>query len=431
MKQPKKNVTVNPLRLSQPSGAALAFLGIKGCIPLWHGVQGCTAFAKILFIQHFREPMPFQTTALTQTSVVMGGEENIFEAVENIKKDARCLGILTTGVAETNGADMERMAREISRKFPGLPTAVVNTPDFEGTLETGWVKACRSALASFAKKRAMPRKLQCAVFAGPYVTPGEVEWISDAIVMYGLRSVIFPDLGDSLYGRLLKNDYYACASGGTTLEEIATLADSAFVISIGSSMKEIAGKFADGSGIPAEHFEHLSDVREIDRFFTLLGEKSGIEAPMKIVRQREHLMDAMLDAQFYFHGRTACVAGDHDFIKRWGAAMEGIGAKALRFSSIQDGECPFGDLENFKGFAEANGADLLIGNSHVADLADETGRAVVRAGIPVYDRFGETQSVRIGYEGLAKLYMDCANALMERPPLRAVPYKSTLQETLR
>lgn len=43
-----KALTVNPLKQSQALGASLAFLGLKGTIPLFHGSQGCTAFAKVV-----------------------------------------------------------------------------------------------------------------------------------------------------------------------------------------------------------------------------------------------------------------------------------------------------------------------------------------------------------------------------------------------
>jgi nitrogenase molybdenum-iron protein alpha/beta subunit len=47
----KKALAVNPLKVSQPIGASLAFLGLNRCLPLMHGSQGCTAFGKV-----FRAP---------------------------------------------------------------------------------------------------------------------------------------------------------------------------------------------------------------------------------------------------------------------------------------------------------------------------------------------------------------------------------------
>ncbi|HQT43477.1 MAG TPA: nitrogenase component 1, partial [Halothiobacillus sp.] len=54
----RKSCTVNPLKLSQPVGGALAFLGLADCMPLLHGSQGCTAFGLVLFVRHFRETIP-------------------------------------------------------------------------------------------------------------------------------------------------------------------------------------------------------------------------------------------------------------------------------------------------------------------------------------------------------------------------------------
>ena len=52
--KPKKARTVNPLKLSQPVGGALAFMGVRGAMPLLHGSQGCTSFGLVLFVRHFR-----------------------------------------------------------------------------------------------------------------------------------------------------------------------------------------------------------------------------------------------------------------------------------------------------------------------------------------------------------------------------------------
>ena len=60
----QKHCTVNPLKMSQPIGAALAFMGVEGSMPLLHGSQGCTSFGLVLFVRHFREAIPMQTTKL-------------------------------------------------------------------------------------------------------------------------------------------------------------------------------------------------------------------------------------------------------------------------------------------------------------------------------------------------------------------------------
>ena len=53
-------------------------------MPLMHGAQGCTAFGKVFFVRHFREPIPLQTTAMDQISSVMGADENIVEGLQAV-----------------------------------------------------------------------------------------------------------------------------------------------------------------------------------------------------------------------------------------------------------------------------------------------------------------------------------------------------------
>ena len=82
----KKACAVNPLKMSQPIGGALAFMGLRGCMPLLHGSQGCTSFGLVLFVRHFKEAIPMQTTAMSEVATVLGGYENVEQAVLNIIK---------------------------------------------------------------------------------------------------------------------------------------------------------------------------------------------------------------------------------------------------------------------------------------------------------------------------------------------------------
>src|SRR5512135_1736564 len=86
---PQKACAVNPLKMSQPIGSALAFMGIKNCMPLFHGSQGCTSFGLVLFVRHFKEAIPLQTTAMNEVTTIMGGMENIEQALLNIYKRAK------------------------------------------------------------------------------------------------------------------------------------------------------------------------------------------------------------------------------------------------------------------------------------------------------------------------------------------------------
>jgi len=84
-----KAASVNPLKSSQPLGAAFAYLGVAGAVPLFHGSQGCTSFALVLFVRHFKETIPLQTTAMDEVATVLGGADHLEEAILNLKARAK------------------------------------------------------------------------------------------------------------------------------------------------------------------------------------------------------------------------------------------------------------------------------------------------------------------------------------------------------
>ncbi|OGG94497.1 MAG: nitrogenase iron-molybdenum cofactor biosynthesis protein NifN [Candidatus Lambdaproteobacteria bacterium RIFOXYD2_FULL_50_16] len=423
------SLLANPIKLSQPAGAALAFMGIKGAVPLWHGVQGCTAFAKILFIGHFREPFPFQTTALAQTSVVMGGDPNVIEAVDNLASSS-LIGLLTTGVAETSGVDLGRLEKEIAIRHPKLKLAAVSTPDFEGSLQTGWVKACEVMLNRLVAPKTETKPKQVLFLMGPYFTPGEVEELRELCEFLGLDPLFFPDLGDSLLGYLGEEENAKGAIGGIEVEQIKGLSNSALVISLGQSMKALGQRFSFGSQTNWAHFDHLAQLDELDSFYLKLLELAGLtELPKRLAKQRAHFLDVLLDTEYYFYEKSVALVGDPELIHRWRAPLTSMGLKCRAYSGVRFEEEPAKDLKEVEADLSINPANLLLGNSHVAELAEYLDLAALRTGYPVEDQIGEPTQVRLGYKGAAHLFTQVANALMEQLE-HATPYQSPLQATL-
>ena len=141
----KKACTVNPLKMSQPIGGALAFMGVDAAMPLLHGSQGCTSFGLVLFVRHFREAIPLQTTAMSEVATVLGGFENVEQAVLTIasKTKPALIGICSTGVTETKGDDVVGFIRLIRQRHPELDDiklVTVSTPDFKDAFQDGWAK---------------------------------------------------------------------------------------------------------------------------------------------------------------------------------------------------------------------------------------------------------------------------------------------------
>ena len=179
LRQPKA-LAVNPLKVSQPVGACLAFLGLHRAMPLMHGSQGCTAFAKVFFVRHFREPIPLQTTAMDQVSSIMGADDNVVEALAVIAGKSRpdVIGLVTTGLSETQGSDIRRLVKRFRAEHPDLDDVAVvpvNSPDYAGCLETGYALAVEAIVDTLVPESAAAgrRPKQVNVLAGSHLTPGD------------------------------------------------------------------------------------------------------------------------------------------------------------------------------------------------------------------------------------------------------------------
>ncbi len=440
----KKALSVNPLKSSQTVGAALAFLGLHRSIPMLHGSQGCTAFGKVFFVRHFREPIPLQTTAMDQVSSVMGSEDNVVEGLKTLceKSKPELIGVPTTGLAETQGSDVKMAIRMFRKNYPEyehIPCIPVTTPDFTGCLESGFALATEAMInelvpeAEKAGTRPGKRPRQVTVLAGSSHTPGDLEAIRDMIESFGLRPVIIPDLSDSLDGHLTDIDFSPLTIGGSPVSEFANLGDSKATLVIGASMNKAAGALQGRTGVPDWRFDHLMGLEAVDEFIRALVEISGNEVPEKIERSRAQLQDAMLDTHFMLGMSRFAVAADPDLLNAFSHLLASMGAETVAavapanapvLKKINAEKVCIGDLEELEKNARANAAEIIISNSHAVDTASRLGLPILRAGFPQYDLLGGYQRVWIGYQGTRQTLFDLANILLSLERGEIHPYRS-------
>src|SRR6056297_1894293 len=247
-----KAMSVNPLKTSQTVGAAIAFLGIDRSIPMMHGSQGCTAFGKVFFVRHFREPVPLQTTAMDQASSVLGADENVVEGLATVceKSSPALIGLPTTGLAETQGCDILRNVREFRQQYPqhaDVAVIPVNTPDFSGSFETGYAAAVTAMIDELVprQKTTGRHRRQVNVLVSSALSIGDVEWLKETIEAFGLAPVVLPDLSESLDGHLTDRDFSPVSVGGTPVQSFATLGDSVGTLVIGDSLGKAADLLAE------------------------------------------------------------------------------------------------------------------------------------------------------------------------------------------
>ena len=241
----KKACAVNPLKMSQPIGGAFAFMGLRGAMPLLHGSQGCTSFGLMLFVRHFKEAMPLQTTAMSEVATVLGGYENVEQAILNIHKRTKpeIIGICSTGVTETKGDDVEGYIRLIREKHPELakfPMVYVSTPDFKDAFQDGWEKAVTRMVEELVETPATGARRDPArvnVLPGLSSDAGRSRGDcgrSSRISGSSRRSC--PISRGSLDGHI-PDDFAPTTIGGIGVDEVATMGQAAWTIAIGAQMR--------------------------------------------------------------------------------------------------------------------------------------------------------------------------------------------------
>lgn len=419
----RKAVAVNPLKQSQPLGAALAFLGIQGAMPLFHGSQGCTAFAKVMLVNHFQEAIPLATTAMSEVSTVLGGDDNVHGGLLTVIKTSQpeLVGLFTTGLTETRGDDMQGILRDFHAANPDITVPIVfaSTPDYKGSLEDGFAAAVESLVQTLPEAGAVNPK-QVTLLASAAFGPGDVAELKEIVEAFGLRAIAVPDLSTSLDGHLDDADHYTTPTGGTTIAELQSVGRSALTLALGGSMAGAAKILTDRFGTPAQTFSRLTGLGAVDDFLHTLAQLSGQPVPAKYLRQRRQVQDAMLDTHFFFGRKKVAIALEPDLLHNIAWWLHSTGAEIQTaiaptpsplLKNLPIKQVIIGDFEDLEDLG-AN-ADLWITNSKARPIARRLGIPLYLHGFPMLEHLGNGHRCTVGYRGTLDLLFAIGNLLLE------------------
>jgi nitrogenase molybdenum-iron protein NifN len=420
-----KYCTVNPLKMSPSIGAALAFLGVDNSMPLLHGSQGCTSFGLVLFVRHFREAIPMQTTAMSEVATVLGGLVNLEQALVNIagRTKPTLIGISTTGISEIKGDDLRGFLKLIRANHPeldGIALVDVSTPDFQGSFQDGWAAAVTRMVEELVETPQFDTRLsrRVNVLPGCHITPGDIDELRDIFEAFSLDPTFLPDLSGSLDGHI-PAEFTPTSLGGISVEQIRRMGSACRTIAIGEQMRGAAITLEHHTAVPYKLFGRLTGLAANDDLMGFLSEISGVPVPKKYRRQRSQLIDAMLDGHFYFGGKRVAIAAEPDLLFATSHWLHEMGCKIQAavtteaspvLESIPVDEVLIGDLEDLE--LRSVGADLIATHSHARQAAERLQIPLYRIGIPVFDRLGAGQQVSVGYRGTRNLIFDVGNLLM-------------------
>lgn len=424
----KKACSVNPLKMSQPLGGALAFMGLKGAMPLFHGSQGCTSFGLVLLVRHFKEAIPLQTTAMSEVATVLGGFDNVEKAILNIaeKTKPEIIGICSTGVTETKGDDVNGFIDLVRQRHPeldALPIVYVSTPDFKEAFQDGWAKTVARMIETLVEApiEGAPRSAsRVNVLPGCHLTPGDLDELRTMFEDFGLEPTFLPDIAGSLDGHI-PEDFSPTTIGGVTVEDVAAMGEAAHAIAIGAQMQPAAKALEARTGVPVTLFERLCGLAPNDAFIMHLSKISGRPVPVKYRRQRGQLVDAMLDGHFHTGGRRLAMGAEPDllfdiasFLHEMGvvvtAAVTTTQSPVLERMPCED--VIVGDLEDLETMSAERGCDLLLTHSHGRQMAARLSIPFLRTGLPMFDRVGAGHQTSIGYRGTRDLIFRVANLII-------------------
>ena len=432
---------INPMYDCQPAGAQYAGIGVKDCIPLVHGGQGCSMFVRLLFAQHFKENFDIASTSLHEDSAVFGGQKRIEEGVMVLAKrypDLRVIPLITTCSTEIIGDDIEGTLRLCDRTLKeALPEreihlVPVHTPSFKGSQVTGYAECVKSFVKTLAKKGEPTGKLN--VFTG-WLNPGDITLLKHYFAAMGVDATLLMDIED--FDSPMLPDKSIKTYGRTTVEDLQDSASAAASLALARYEGAIAGEYLrDAFQVPHYLVNAPYGIKNTDEMLWKLQEITGQAIQESLVHERGIALDALADlAHMFFANKKVAIFGHPDLVLGLAQfCMEVELEPVLLLIGDDQGSKYKKDprIAELKKTAHFNmeiihnadlwelekrvkdgsvKLDLILGHSKGRYIAIDANIPMVRVGFPTFDRAGLYRKPTIGYRGAMELAESIANAM--------------------
>ncbi len=424
--------TVNPCSMCMPMGSVLVFRGIEGCMPLFHGSQGCSTYMRLYLAHHFREPVDIASTALSEKGAVYGGSANLMQGLKNVIKgyNPKVIGIATTCLAETIGDDVPQIVREFQAQEPLAKDVIiipVSTPSYAASHEVGYRVALKGLVQTLARKSKPNGRINMLV--GSIISPADVRFLRRLFDDWGLEYILMPDISET-FDAALSRDLPLIPQGGTPLEDIRDCANSIATLTIGGWVQEPgAGDYLEKEfKVPHVALPLPIGLEFTDRLAANLEELTGLCMPESYERERGRLLDSMVDAHKVLAEVKTAVYGDTEMVLGITRIMMELGMKpqivatgaanpafAENAAEIAPGsKVSMGaDFSQIAEEAASRDIELLVGPFTGRGIARRENIPLLRVGLPNHDRYGASHQLFLGYEGSMNLVEGMANALLE------------------
>jgi len=435
------DLNVNPCKMCVPLGAATAFYGIRKCMSILHGSQGCSTYIRRHMATHYNEPVDIASSSLTEQGTVFGGEKNLLKGLENLIRlyEPEVIGVATTCLAETIGEDVPAMIKKFYEQHPEYrQVKIINasTAGYAGTQNEGFFRALRAIVSQVEMMTEKNGKIN--VITG-YLSPADQRYLKELLAEMGLEFILLPDFSDNLDGGHEKM-YQRLPQKGTSLEEIAQMGGARCTLELSRFVKpeDSPGAYLQQQyGVPCTRLDIPCGLRGMDALLSALTQLGGRQTE-KIRQARSRYLDAMVDSHKYSALGRALIFGEPDFVQGTVklcaenglipvAALTGAVCPEFRQALSEEmaaaAETQFIDkfvIEDDADFARAEalavalGVNLLIGNSDGRRIAEKMHLPLIRASFPIHDQVGGQRIRTIGYGGSLAFLDRMANALLQQ-----------------
>lgn len=439
--------TRNACKLCAPLGASIAFKGIRGCVPIIHGGQGCATYIRRYLISHYKEPVDIASSNFSEESTIFGGGANCHAAIDNVisQYHPEVIAMATTCLSETIGDDVKfyiQTYKDLAgdKKLPHFVAA--STPSYQGSHIDGFHEAVTATVKSMAEAGETGDHIN--IFPG-FVSTEDLRQIKYILEDFGIGYILLPDYSETLDNPIW-DAYKRIPDGGTPIESVKKCGSARASIELGTILNKgsLVGRVKNNTqatsvgdylfntfGVENHRMPLPVGVSLCDKFFDTISEIVGKEIPEKYKNERGRLIDSYVDGHKYVFGKRAVVYGEEDFVVAISSFLNEIGIEvALAASGGESGQlaaeirkyCPENthsivaknsfDYEIIHEWCAENKPDILIGNSKAYYIARDLNIPIVRCGFPIHDRIGGQRIKHIGYTGTQELFDLIVNTLI-------------------
>lgn len=437
----REGLVINPAHACQPLGAQLVAHGFEGTLPFVHGSQGCASYYRSALNRHFREPAPAVSDAMTEDGAVFGGQNNLFEGLENAHTlyHPKMIAVFTSCMPEIIGDDLTAFitnARNEGHIPQDLPVPYANTPSFNGTHIHGYDPMLQSILNTLGGDKKVEGKDngRLNLIPGFDACTGNYREYKRYMKAFDIPCTLMADISETFDSPL--DGTYRLYPGGTPLEEAADALNAHATIALQQySTKETMKWFAANTDAPAETLPMPIGVKKTDEMLMKISELFGKPVPQELKDERGRAVDAMTDAHQYLHNKKFAIYGDPDWLLGIVSFLLEMGARpyhilcsrsnkkfaktlqALLDTSPYGADCNIWinkDLWHLRSLCATDPVDALIGDAHGKFITRDLGIPLIRAGFPIMDRVNLHRYPTIGYQGAINLLTWIANTFLDQ-----------------